>query len=112
MEAFLKNNPDIDVVFAHNDDEGLGAIEAIEAAGKVPGKDIKIVTIDAVKDGMTALSNGKINYIVECSPMLGDQLMDLAKKVIAGESVPERVVTEETTFTQEQAKQVLASRPY
>lgn len=112
MEAFLKNNPDIDVVFAHNDDEGLGAIEAIEAAGKVPGKDIKIVTIDAVKDGMTALSNGKINYIVECSPMLGDQLMDLAKKVIAGEAVPERVVTEETTFTQEQAKQVLASRPY
>ncbi|MFE4833365.1 ABC transporter substrate-binding protein [Arthrobacter sp. NPDC056691] len=112
MEAFLKNNADIDVVFAHNDDEGLGAIEAIEAAGKVPGKDIKIVTIDAVKDGMTALSNGKINYIVECSPMLGDQLMDLAKKVIAGESVPERVVTEETTFTQEQAKQVLASRPY
>lgn len=112
MEAFLKNNPDIDVVFAHNDDEGLGAIEAIEAAGKVPGKDIKVVTIDAVKDGMTALSNGKINYIVECSPMLGDQLMDLAKKVIAGEAVPERVVTEETTFTQEQAKQVLASRPY
>jgi simple sugar transport system substrate-binding protein len=112
MEAFLKNNADIDVVFAHNDDEGLGAIEAIEAAGKVPGKDIKIITIDAVKDGMTALSNGKINYIVECSPMLGDQLMDLAKKVLAGESVPERVVTEETTFTQEQAKQVLASRPY
>ena len=99
-------------MFAHNDDEGLGAIEAIEAAGKVPGKDIKIITIDAVKDGMTALSNGKINYIVECSPMLGDQLMDLAKKVVAGESVPERVVTEETTFTQEQAKQVLASRPY
>jgi len=112
MEAFLKNNADIDVVFAHNDDEGLGAIEAIEAAGKIPGKDIKIITIDAVKDGMTALSNGKINYIVECSPMLGDQLMDLAKKVIAGETVPERVVTEETTFTQEQAKQVLASRPY
>jgi galactofuranose transport system substrate-binding protein len=112
MEAFLKNNADIDVVFAHNDDEGLGAIEAIEAAGKVPGKDIKIITIDAVKDGMTALSSGKINYIVECSPMLGDQLMDLAKKVVAGESVPERVVTEETTFTPEQAKQVLASRPY
>ena len=112
MEAFLKNNSDIDVVFAHNDDEGLGAIEAIEAAGKVPGKDIKIITIDAVKDGMTALSNGKINFIVECSPMLGDQLMELAKKVVAGESVPERVVTEETTFTQEQAKQVLATRPY
>ena len=68
MEAFLKSNPKIDLVFAQNDDMGLGAIEAIEAAGKVPGKDIKIVTIDAVQDGMTALSDGKINYIVECSP--------------------------------------------
>jgi ABC-type sugar transport system substrate-binding protein len=112
MEAFLKNNADIDVVFAHNDDEGLGAIEAIEAAGKVPGKDIKIITIDAVKDGMTALSQGKISYIVECSPLLGTQLMDLAKKVLAGETVPERVVTEETTFTQEQATKALPTRQY
>ena len=49
MEAFLKANPNIDVLFAHNDDMGLGAIEAIEAAGLKPGKDIKIVTIDAVQ---------------------------------------------------------------
>ena len=88
MEAFLKSNPDIDVLFAHNDDMGLGAIEAIEAAGKVPGKDIKIITVDAVKDGMQALADGKINFIVECSPLLGPQLMDLAKKVVAGETVP------------------------
>jgi galactofuranose transport system substrate-binding protein len=112
MEAFLKSNPDIDVVYAHNDDMGLGAIEAIEAAGKVPGKDIKIITVDAVKDGMQALADGKINFIVECSPLLGDQLMDLAKKVLAGETVPERVVTEETTFTQEQAKAALPDRKY
>ncbi|WP_104181403.1 ABC transporter substrate-binding protein [Arthrobacter sp. B0490] len=112
MEAFLKNTPDIDVVYAHNDDMGLGAIEAIEAAGKVPGQDIKIITVDAVKDGMTALAEGKINYIVECNPLLGDQLMDLAAKVVAGEEVPARVVTEETTFTPEQAKEVLASREY
>jgi simple sugar transport system substrate-binding protein len=112
MEAFLKNNPDIDVVFAHNDDEGLGAIEAIEAAGKVPGKDIKIVTIDAVKDGMTALGNGKINYIVECSPMLGDQLMDLAKKAKAGEPIPNRVVTEDLAFDQAAAQKALPDRKY
>jgi simple sugar transport system substrate-binding protein len=112
MEAFLKSNPDIDVLYAHNDDMGLGAIEAIEGAGKVPGKDIKIITVDAVKDGMQALADGKINYIVECSPLLGPQLMDLAKKVVKGEQVPTRVVTEETTFTQEQAKQVLSTRQY
>ncbi|WP_344942517.1 ABC transporter substrate-binding protein [Sphaerisporangium flaviroseum] len=112
MDAFLKANPKIDVLFAHNDDMGLGAIEAIEGAGKVPGKDIKIITIDAVKDGMQALADGKINYIVECSPLLGPQLMDLSKKVLKGEQVPTRVVTEETAFTQEQAKQALPSRKY
>jgi len=112
MEAFLKSNPDIDVLYAHNDDMGLGAIEAIEGAGKVPGKDIKIITIDAVRDGMQALADGKINFIVECSPLLGPQLMDLAKKVVNGEEVPQRVVTEETTFTQEQAKEALPSRQY
>lgn len=50
MEAFLKANPKIDLVFAQNDDMGLGAIEAIEAAGKKPGQDIKIVAIDATHD--------------------------------------------------------------
>ncbi|XVQ83868.1 ABC transporter substrate-binding protein [Microbispora siamensis] len=112
MEAFLKSNPKIDVLYAHNDDMGLGAIEAIEGAGKVPGKDIKIITVDAVHDGMQALADGKINYIVECSPLLGAQLMDLAKKVVKGEQVPQRVVTEETTFTQEQAKEALPNRKY
>lgn len=112
MEAFLKANPDIDVLYAHNDDMGLGAIEAIEAAGKVPGTDIKIITVDAVKDGMQALADGKINFIVECNPLLGPQLMDLAKKVAAGEEVPARVVTEETTFDSAAAKAALPDRKY
>jgi ABC-type sugar transport system substrate-binding protein len=112
MEAFLKAHPQIDLVYAHNDDMGLGAIEAIEAAGKVPGTDIKIVTVDAVKDGMTALSEGKINFIVECSPLLGDQLVEIAEKVAAGEKVEKRIVTEEGTFTQEQAIEALPDRQY
>jgi ABC-type sugar transport system substrate-binding protein len=112
MEQFLKANPKIDVLFAHNDDMGLGALEAITAAGKVPGKDIKIITIDAVKDGMQALADGKFNFIAECSPLLGPQLMDLVKKVVAGESIPQRILTEETTFTPEQAKAVLPERKY
>jgi ABC-type sugar transport system substrate-binding protein len=112
MEALLNSHPEINAVYAHNDDMALGAIEAIEAAGKVPGKDIQIISVDAVHDGMQALADGKINFIVECNPLLGDQLMDLTKKVVAGEEVPARVVTEETTFTQEQAAQALPDRKY
>ena len=114
MEGFLtKYGVDgIDLVYAHNDDMALGAIEAIEAAGGVPGEDIQIVSIDAVHDGMQALIDGKINYIVECNPLLGPQLMDLAKKVVAKQDVPQRVLTEETAFDQAAAKAALASRQY
>ncbi|MCF6385346.1 ABC transporter substrate-binding protein [Mycobacterium sp. MBM] len=112
MEAFLKANPKIDLVFSQNDDMGLGAMEAIEAAGLKPGQDIKIVTIDATHDGMQALADGKFNYIVECNPLLGPQLMDLAEKVVAGESVPERVVTPDQAFDQQQAAAALPDREY
>ena len=112
MEAFLKSQSKIDVLYAHNDDMALGAIEAIEAAGKKPGKDIKIVSVDAVKDGMQALADGKINYIVECNPLLGPQLMDLVKKVSAGEEVPARIETKETEFDQAKAKEALPQRQY
>jgi ABC-type sugar transport system substrate-binding protein len=112
MEGFLKQYPRIDVVYAHNDEEGIGAIKAIEAAGKRPGIDIKIITVDATHDGMQALADGKINFIVECNPLLGPQLMDLTKKVAAGQNVPARVVTDETTFDQAQAKALLSGRQY
>jgi ABC-type sugar transport system substrate-binding protein len=112
MESFLQSQDHIDVLFAQNDDMGLGAIEAIEAAGKTPGKDIKIITVDAVHDGMQALSDGKINFIVECSPLLGPQLMDAAKKVLAGDDIEPRILTEETTFNQEQATAALPDRQY
>ena len=112
MEGFLAKYPNINLVYAHNDDMGLGAIEAIEAAGKVPGKDIKIVTIDAVKAGMEALAAGKINYIVECSPLLGDQLFDAAGSVLAGKDIPARIITKEGEFNQDQAKAALPERKY
>ena len=112
MEAMLNSNPEINAVYAHNDDMALGAIEAIEAAGKTPGVDIQIISVDAVRDGMQALADGQINFIVECNPLLGDQLMDLAQQVVAGDEVPKRVVTEETTFTQEQAIEALPDRQY
>ncbi|WP_200809083.1 ABC transporter substrate-binding protein [Demequina sp. NBRC 110051] len=114
MEGYIANYgiDGIDLVFAHNDDMGLGAIEAIEAAGGVPGEDIKIITIDAVKDGMQALVDGKINYIVECNPLLGDQAADLVKKVLAGEDVDKAYYVEDQAFDQAAAAEVIDSRPY
>ncbi|GIE97181.1 LacI family transcriptional regulator [Paractinoplanes rishiriensis] len=112
MKTFLAKHKDIDVVYAHNDEEGLGAIDALEAAGKKPGEDVLIITVDASRGGLEALAAGKLNFVVECNPLLGPQLMDLVKKAAAGETLPTRVVTDETVFDQAKAKEVLPTRQY
>jgi galactofuranose transport system substrate-binding protein len=114
MEGFLQKYgvDGIDLVYAHNDDMALGAIEAIEAAGAEPGVDIQIVSIDAVKDGMQALVDGKINFIVECNPLLGELAAGLVKDVLAGNDVEKTVYVEDQTFTQEQAAEVIDERLY
>lgn len=114
MEGFLQKYgvDGIDLVYAHNDDMALGAIEAIEAAGAVPGEDIKIISIDAVRDGMQALADGKINYIVECNPLLGEKAAELVKAVLAGETVEKRTIVEDQAFDQEAAIEALPDRAY
>jgi ABC-type sugar transport system substrate-binding protein len=114
MEGFLQKYglDGIDLLYAHNDDMALGAIEAIEAAGGVPGEDIKIVSIDAVKDGMQALVDGKINFIVECNPLLGELAAGLVTDVLDGNSVEKEVYVEDQSFTQAQAAEVIDERAY
>jgi len=113
MEGFLQKYGDtIDLVYAHNDDMALGAIDAIEAAGLKPGEDIHIISIDAVKDGMLALIDGKINYIVECNPLLGDLAAGLVKDVLAGTDVEKKIYVEDQSFTAEQAAAVIDDRLY
>jgi galactofuranose transport system substrate-binding protein len=113
MEAFLKaEGKRINVLFSHNDDMAIGAIQAIEEAGLEPGKDILIISIDGVKGAFEAMIAGKLNVTVECSPLLGPQLMAAVKDVVAGKPLPKRIVTEESIFPMETAKEVFPTRKY
>lgn len=113
MEAFLKADGDnIDVLYAHNDDMALGAIQAIKDYGLDPGEDIKIVSIDAVRGAFEAMIAGDLNCTVECSPLLGPQLFDAVEALAAGEAIPKRIVTEEGVFPAEVAEEVIAQRKY
>ena len=112
MAAFLQSHPEINVLFAHNDDMAIGAIQSIEAAGKKPGVDIKIVSIDGVHDGFVAMSQNKINAIAECNPLLGPQLMDTIKTVLAGGSVEKWIKTKEGDFLAADAAAALPNRKY
>jgi len=113
MEAFLKAEGNgIDVLYAHNDDMAIGAIQAIEEAGLKPGEDILVISIDAVKGAFEAMMAGKLNVSVECNPLLGAQLIETVKAVHAGQPVPRRIVVEEAVFTREAAAAAFPSRQY
>lgn len=113
MEAFLKaEGENIDILYAHNDDMAIGAIQAIEEYGLKPAEDIIIISIDAVKGAFEAMIAGKLNVTVECSPLLGPQLMEAVKDLVAGKKVPSRIVTKEEVFPAEVAAEVFPSRLY
>ena len=113
MEAFLKaEGKKINVLYAHNDDMAIGAIQAIEEAGLKPAKDILVIGVDAVKGAFEAMIAGKMNVSVECSPLLGPQLMEAAAKAKAGQPLPRWIKSIEGVFPAEVAAKEFPNRKY
>ncbi|XYH96498.1 ABC transporter substrate-binding protein [Sorangium sp. So ce1128] len=113
METLLAaHKGEINAVYAHNDDMALGAIQAIQAAGLKPGKDILVVSIDAVKPAFEAMMEGNLNATVECSALHGPLLLDTIEKIARGEKVPKRTIVPGQVFEREQAAALIGSRPY
>ena len=114
-EAFMRSpeGPQITALYAHNDDMALGAIQAIAAAGRRPGEDVLVVSIDGVRDAFQAMLDGTLNCTVECNPLLGPQLFDTIEAVRRGERVPKRILTTEGVYDRSQVTaETLASRQY
>jgi ABC-type sugar transport system substrate-binding protein len=119
VEAWLKDPTlkDFQGVFAHNDEEALGAIQAIKEAGLQPGKDVMVLGLDATKDGFAALIDGTLGADIECNPLLGPQVLDAALKGLNGDAtMPSFVPSNEGQFFASQGadalKAILPSRKY
>ena len=124
MESWLKSLPKIDVLVAQNDDMALGAIDAIKAAGKVPGKDIIIVGCDSVKAAFDAIVAGEMNCTVECTPLYGAFVVPTIEALERGEKFDKTVIhPEEGVFDMDggidlgtvksvKAADVIATRQY
>jgi galactofuranose transport system substrate-binding protein len=114
MQAFLqKYTPGVDFqgIFIHNDDMGLGAIEALKAAGVNPG-DLFIVSVDGTRGGFQAMVDGWFQADVECNPLLGPQVAEMSLKIMNGEAVDKSVLTNETVYYPDNAADLLPSRQY
>lgn len=111
-KILARQHPKIDVLFAHNDDMALGAIQAMEEAGLRPGKDIYVVSIDAAHSAFKAMIDGKLSCAVECNPLLGPQLMKAVQDYMNGKDLPIRMITSEGVFPASTARRDLAAREY
>jgi len=137
MEAFLETpeGKTFNALFAHNDDMALGAIQALKEAGRKPGKDVTIVSVDAVKAAFEAMIDRELNCTVECNPLLGPTLFDIVESVMAaktlkargsglkvlkpavlealkGQIFEKRVVVKEGVFDQSVAEKLIKTRKY
>ncbi len=108
-ETLLQAHPDATVVYAHNDEMALGAIAAIEAAGKKPGKDILVVSIDGEKDAVQAIIEGKMGATCECSPRFGPKAFEILYSYGAGEKIPPIIINPDRFFDAGNAKEMLAT---
>jgi ribose transport system substrate-binding protein len=91
MEMALAANPHIDLVYAHNDPMAMGAYLAAKAKGRE--KEMKFIGIDALPGldgGRQAVADGKLDATF-VYPTGGRQAVELAVRILKGETVPHRV---------------------
>jgi len=109
METLLQAHPEVDAVYAHNDEMAIGAIAALEAAGRTPGEDVLVMSIDGGREAVQLVVDGKINYIVECNPRFGPKAFDTMEAYASGETIPPVIINEDRDYTAENAAEGLAS---
>ena len=102
-EQLLQSNPEITAIYAENDEMGLGAQAAIIAAGKVPGKDIQIYSIDGTRNAVEQLAAGSYNGVIESNPRFGPLAFATLKSFLAGDPVGQDIVIEDGEYSADNA---------
>jgi ABC-type sugar transport system substrate-binding protein len=108
-EQLLQANPDINAIYAENDEMALGAVTAIQSMGKQPGKDIKIVSVDGTRNAVQAIVDGKINAVIESNPRFGPLAFDVAEKFLSGTPARENVIIKDRAYDSSNAKEDVAT---
>ena len=105
MAALLKRFDNVNVVYCENDNMAIGAIDAIENAGKKVGRDIlngevMVVSFDGVnKTAQEYVREGKISCIAECNPLHGPRVRTLIEMLQRGENPQKYNYVDETLFS-------------
>ncbi|HVG00350.1 MAG TPA: ABC transporter substrate-binding protein, partial [Chloroflexia bacterium] len=107
METLLQAHPDVTAVYAHNDEMAIGAIAALEAAGRKPGEDVTIVSIDGEKDALQAIIDGKMGATVECNPRFGPKAFDTLEAYANGDKIEAKIINPDNFYDASNAEKEL-----
>ena len=99
MSDILAAGTEFDVIYSHNDMMTYGVIETLESHGIRPGKDVVIITVDGEQKMIELLQAGKVNCVVECTPLFGEKVIDICAGIVNGEKVPKVIYSDETMYT-------------
>jgi ribose transport system substrate-binding protein len=105
MEQLIQSNPDITAVYAENDEMGIGAVNALKAAGKKPGQDVKIVSIDGTRNAVQLIADGSYNAVVESNPRFGPLAFDTLQRFVNGDPIPNSIVISDDQYDSSDAAQ-------
>ncbi len=108
-ETLLQAHPDADIIYAHNDEMAIGAISALEAAGKVAGKDVLVLSIDGGKELVQLIIDGKVGACCECSPMFGPKAFDTAVAYANGDKIDGKLINPDRFFDASNAATEIAT---
>jgi ABC-type sugar transport system substrate-binding protein len=106
-ETLIQAHPEADIIYTHADEMAMGAIAALEAAGKTPGKDVLVVSIDGEKDGVQAIVDGKLGSSVECNPRFGPKAFETMARLANGEKIEPWVKNVDNFYDSSNAKDEL-----
>jgi len=102
-EQLITANPDINLIYAHNDEMALGAVAALKAAGYQPG-DVKIITIDGTQGAVQGILDGWVSGVVESNPRFGPLAFAALDAFYNGEGVPRITIIGDKEYTRDNAE--------
>ena len=105
MEQLIQSHPDITAVYAENDEMGVGAVNALKTAGKTPGKDVKVISIDGTRNAVQLIADGSYNAVIESNPRFGPLAFQTLQKFESGEAIPASIVITDDQYDETNAAQ-------
>jgi ABC-type sugar transport system substrate-binding protein len=108
-EQLLQSNPEITAIYAENDEMGLGAQAAIINAGKTPGVDIQIYSIDGTRNAVEQLASGAYNGVIESNPRFGPLAFATLQDFLDGKPVGQSIVIEDGEYDSSNAADTVDS---